>query len=165
MAWANSNLPNAKEGLLTGGNDPMHAAGAATPASGKRELGCHHLLECHALTGSQSSSGESDRVQLATAALALADAPYEPAYSPIVLAGLVRMIEAALIIAVGSGVCVAYVVPGHSFSWYHFAAISKWRCCGLLGCMDLWLHWRLRFPVIARVSARFGLHFDRRKRE
>ncbi len=61
--------------------------------------------------------------QLSPAALTLAEANYEPAYSPIVLAGLVRMIEAALIVAVGFGVYVGYVVPGHGFAWYYFAAI------------------------------------------
>ena len=61
--------------------------------------------------------------QLSTAALAVADAPHEPAYSPIVLAGLVRVIEAALIVAIGFGVYVAYVVSGNGFAWYYFAAI------------------------------------------
>jgi hypothetical protein len=49
--------------------------------------------------------------------------PYEPAYSPIVLAGLVRAIEMALVAAVGFTFYVCYVVPGHGFAWYYFAAI------------------------------------------
>ena len=61
--------------------------------------------------------------QLPPAALALADKPYDPAYSPIVLAGLVRMIEAALVIAVGFIVYVFYVVKDYGFAWYYFAAI------------------------------------------
>jgi Undecaprenyl-phosphate glucose phosphotransferase len=61
--------------------------------------------------------------QLPPAALALADKPYNPAYSPIVLAGLVRMIEAALVIAVGFIVYVFYVLPDYGFAWYYFAAI------------------------------------------
>ena len=54
---------------------------------------------------------------------AFTEQPYEPAYSPIVLAGLVRLIEAALVALVGFAVYVAYVVPAHGFAWYYFAAI------------------------------------------
>lgn len=39
--------------------------------------------------------------QLSAAAQAIAEEHYQPAYSPIVLAGLVRAIEVALIVAVG----------------------------------------------------------------
>jgi hypothetical protein len=60
---------------------------------------------------------------LSPAALALAEEHYEPAYSPIVLAGLVRVIEVALVVAVGFTVYVCYVVPGYGFAWYYFAAI------------------------------------------
>ena len=61
--------------------------------------------------------------RLSPAALAAAKEPYEPAYSPIVLAGLVRVIEVALVALVGFVVYVAYVVPAHGFAWYYFAAI------------------------------------------
>jgi hypothetical protein len=43
---------------------------------------------------------------LSPAALALTEEHYEPAYSPIVLAGLVRAIEVALVVAVGFTVYV-----------------------------------------------------------
>ena len=39
------------------------------------------------------------------------------------LAGFVRIIEAALIVAVGLGVYICYVVPGRGFGWYYLAAI------------------------------------------
>ncbi len=61
--------------------------------------------------------------ELSPAARAFTEQPYEQAYSPIVLAGLVRLIEAALVAAVGFTVYVCYVVPGHGFAWYYFAAI------------------------------------------
>jgi len=61
--------------------------------------------------------------QLSPAALAIAEKAHESAYSPIVLAGLVRVIEAGLVGAVGFAVYVCYVVPGHGFAWYYFAAI------------------------------------------
>src|SRR5690349_2719053 len=64
--------------------------------------------------------------QLSPAARALTEQPYEPAYSPIVLAGLVRLIEAALVAGVGFAVYAVYVVPRYGFAWYYFAAI-----CGI----------------------------------
>jgi Undecaprenyl-phosphate glucose phosphotransferase len=70
-----------------------------------------------------SHAGMRRTHQLPPAALALADKPYDTAYSPIVLAGLARMIEAALVIAVGFIVYVFYLVPGYGFAWYYFAAI------------------------------------------
>src|SRR5271155_4748789 len=65
----------------------------------------------------------TQRRQLSPAALALTEEYHEPAYSPIVLAGLVRAIEVALIVAVGFTFYVCYVVPAHGFAWYYFAAI------------------------------------------
>jgi hypothetical protein len=70
--------------------------------------------------------GENERTQthkLSPAARAVTEQPHEPAYSPIVLAGLVRLIEAALVAVVGFAVYAVYVVPGHGFAWYYFAAI------------------------------------------
>src|SRR3984885_6977102 len=71
----------------------------------------------------QSDAPPTQPRQLSAAAQALTEEHYEPAYSPIVLAGLVRAIEVALVIAVGFTVYVCYVVPGHGFAWYYFAAI------------------------------------------
>ena len=44
-------------------------------------------------------------------------------YSPIVLAGTVRMIEFALVALVGFAVYVAYVLPHDGFEWYYVGAI------------------------------------------
>ena len=60
---------------------------------------------------------------LSPEALAITAKPYRAAYSPIVLAGLVRAIEFALVAVVGFAVYVAYVVPSHGFAWYYFAVI------------------------------------------
>src|SRR5260370_13242482 len=70
-----------------------------------------------------SDAQPAQRRQLSPAARALTKEPYEPAYSPIVLAGTVRLIEAALVVAVGFTVYAPYVVPGHGFAWYYFVAI------------------------------------------
>jgi FlaA1/EpsC-like NDP-sugar epimerase len=60
---------------------------------------------------------------LSPAAAALAKEHYESALSPIVLAGLVRVIEVTLVMLVGFTVYVCYVVPAHGFHWHYFAAI------------------------------------------
>jgi Undecaprenyl-phosphate glucose phosphotransferase len=61
--------------------------------------------------------------KLSPAAQAVTERPQEPALSPIVLAGLVRLIEVSLVAAVGFVVYVCYVVPAHGFAWYYFVAI------------------------------------------
>ena len=59
----------------------------------------------------------------APAALAAVAAPQGAAYSPIVLAGLVRAIEVALVVAIGCAVYLCYVVPIHGLAWHYFVAI------------------------------------------
>jgi len=65
--------------------------------------------------------------QLAEAAAAVAAEPVPAAMSPIVLAGAIRMIEFALVAAIGTMVYAAYVVPMEGislyYSWHYFAAI------------------------------------------
>ncbi|HXL65490.1 MAG TPA: undecaprenyl-phosphate glucose phosphotransferase [Xanthobacteraceae bacterium] len=61
--------------------------------------------------------------ELPPAALAAAAKPYGAAYSPIVLAGLVRLIEFCLVMAVGLGIYLAYVVRAEGFAWYYVVAI------------------------------------------
>jgi Undecaprenyl-phosphate glucose phosphotransferase len=46
-----------------------------------------------------------------------------PAYSPIVVAGVVRLVEFALVTLTGLAIYVAYVVPTDGFEWYYIAAI------------------------------------------
>jgi Undecaprenyl-phosphate glucose phosphotransferase len=60
---------------------------------------------------------------LSAAALDLTCEPTVPAYSPIVLAGTVRLIELALTVLVGSAIYVAYVVPVEGFEWHYVAGI------------------------------------------
>jgi len=57
--------------------------------------------------------------QLSPAARLAASQPLARAYSPIVLAGVVRIIELGLIAAVGNGVYFAYVFPTYGFAWYY----------------------------------------------
>ncbi|HTC03924.1 MAG TPA: exopolysaccharide biosynthesis polyprenyl glycosylphosphotransferase, partial [Xanthobacteraceae bacterium] len=60
---------------------------------------------------------------LSPSALKVAAEEFKAAYSPIVLAGTVRLIEAALIIAVGIAVYFWHVVPAVGFAWYYVGAI------------------------------------------
>src|SRR5467141_4148538 len=60
---------------------------------------------------------------LSPAALKVAAQPITTAYSPIVLAGVVRMIEFALTALVGLVVYLAYVVPLDGFEWHYVSAI------------------------------------------
>ena len=71
----------------------------------------------------QAAAPQVTEPELSDAARAVAAQPYEAAFSPIVLAGLVRVIEVALVAAVGFAVYVGYVVPAHGFAWHYFAAI------------------------------------------
>src|SRR5947207_4054222 len=46
------------------------------------------------------------------------------AYSPIVLAGAVRMIELALVAFVGVAIYSGYVIPHEGFEWHYLGAIA-----------------------------------------
>jgi Undecaprenyl-phosphate glucose phosphotransferase len=63
------------------------------------------------------------RRTLSPAAQNLASQWIAPAWSPIVLAGFVRMIEFVLTVLVGLAVYAAYVVPLEGFEWRYVAAI------------------------------------------
>src|SRR5258708_7628042 len=60
---------------------------------------------------------------LPAAALDVTSEPAMPAYSPIVLAGTVRLIELALTVLIGSAIYGAYVVPVEGFEWHYVAGI------------------------------------------
>ncbi len=61
---------------------------------------------------------------LPPAAQKVAQQPFASAYSPIVLAGTVRLIEAAIVALVGLAVYFGYVVPRDGFAWHYIAAIA-----------------------------------------
>ncbi len=63
-------------------------------------------------------------VKLSSAALKVVAEPSRSAYSPIVLAGTVRLIEAALVALVGFIVYLVHVVPHDGFAWHYVAAIA-----------------------------------------
>src|SRR5262245_2110352 len=61
---------------------------------------------------------------LSPAAQRVAAQPAAPAYSPIVLAGTVRLLEPALIAIIGIAIYIAYVVPIDGFEWRYAVAIA-----------------------------------------
>src|SRR4051812_2788769 len=66
-----------------------------------------------ALAGVRPLSPEAQRV---------AAEPTPAAYSPIVLAGLVRMIDAVAIAVIGIIIYFAHVFPTYGFAWYYLGA-------------------------------------------
>jgi Undecaprenyl-phosphate glucose phosphotransferase len=78
-----------------------------------------------AVTNTSRPAGKPvDARKLSAAALAIAAQRFVPAYSPIVLAGMVRLIEFALVFLVGLAVYAGYVVPTYGFHWYYAGAIA-----------------------------------------
>ena len=77
-----------------------------------------------AVTGMPRSGPQPNRTgHLSPAALSITAQPYEAAYSPIVLAGTVRILESAMVLLVGFAVYFCYVVPTQGVSWHYFVAI------------------------------------------
>jgi Undecaprenyl-phosphate glucose phosphotransferase len=90
------------------------------------ELNAREMLSA-ASAASATMPGSAPRRaprKLSPAALAAAAVQPRPAYSPIVIAGFVRVIECVLIALVGSALYLAYVVPQNGFSWTYGAAIA-----------------------------------------
>ena len=72
----------------------------------------------------RASARASEKVSLSPAALAAASATLPPALSPIVLAGIVRIAEFAIVVAVGLLIHALYVLPIEGFEWHYAAATS-----------------------------------------
>src|SRR5690242_21778609 len=70
----------------------------------------------------RATSRANEKPQLSPAALAAVAAEPPPALSPIVLAGVVRLIEFALILTVGFSIHVIYLLASEGFSWQYAAA-------------------------------------------
>ncbi|MFL6799344.1 MAG: undecaprenyl-phosphate glucose phosphotransferase [Xanthobacteraceae bacterium] len=70
-----------------------------------------------------SAAPATPKPKLSKAARDAAAIPTLPAWSPIVMAGAVRIIESWLICMVGLIIYLAYVVPSEGFEWHYAAAI------------------------------------------
>ena len=80
-------------------------------------------LTASALTGGADSAARGKQ-QLSPAALAAAAVVTRTAFSPIVIAGFVRAIEATLIAFVGMLAYYTYVFPAEGFRWPYIVAIA-----------------------------------------
>ncbi|MEZ5764866.1 MAG: undecaprenyl-phosphate glucose phosphotransferase [Xanthobacteraceae bacterium] len=92
------------------------------------------MLNAAAATATAEQFGAAPRIErrrrLTPTALAIANQKVPPALSPVVIAGVVRLIDFALISAVGLAVYFGYVVPRDGFNVFYtltifaFAAVS-----------------------------------------
>ena len=89
------------------------------------ELGTRKLLTAATAANAVAAPiiGGRKTKPLSPAALKVAAQPTAAAWSPIVVAGVVRMVEFLLIAAVGFLIYFAYVVPVDGFEWHYVAAI------------------------------------------
>ena len=76
------------------------------------------------LTAAPAASGSplppgGKPAELSPAARLVAAQPIAAVYSPIVVAGFVRMIEFALLAVIGNAIYFAYVFPVYGFDWYY----------------------------------------------
>jgi Undecaprenyl-phosphate glucose phosphotransferase len=74
----------------------------------------------------------SPRRDLSAEALSVASEYAPPAYSPIVVAGVVRMIEFGLILVIGFAIYGIYVVPVNGLAWHYPVAITGVATLGVL---------------------------------
>jgi Undecaprenyl-phosphate glucose phosphotransferase len=90
------------------------------------EYNTRSMLETAVAAGpsaAAAASGSPASRTLSPAALQAAAEPPVPAYSPIVLAGVVRLIEFAIVLLVGLAIYGFYVVPTEGFAGYYIGAI------------------------------------------
>src|SRR3984893_18314026 len=74
-------------------------------------------------TKHRQSSASPDPKNAAADTIGALAQPVVPAWSPIVVAGVVRMIEFILIVAIGWTIYVAYLVPIEGFEWRYVGAV------------------------------------------
>ncbi len=74
------------------------------------------------MPGAKRSSGRAS--ELSAAALEVIARPFRSAYSPIVVAGLVRLAEFGLVLLTGLVVYFAYILRHHGLDGYYLAAIG-----------------------------------------
>lgn len=90
-------------------------------------INARSMLDATAATAAMTSiSGRPPverRRRLSTAALAVASQKVRPAYSPIVIAGVVRLIDFIMLSLIGVALYLAYVARLYGFHWEFVAAI------------------------------------------
>jgi Undecaprenyl-phosphate glucose phosphotransferase len=111
------------------------------------------------------SSLRSAPRQLPPLAQLVAAQHHAPAYSPIVVAGFMRLAEFALIMLVGVAIYFAYVYPayGHVFDWYYLATAFGVAALALVAfqAADIYQVQAFRTPVsqCARLTVAWSIVF------
>src|SRR5215475_612411 len=118
------------------GAAPVSTAAAAAPAAAA------------ALAAARPLMPEAERV---------AAEPVAPAYSPIVLAGIVRMIDAISIAAIGLAIHLVYVFPSYGFAWYYAGAFIAIAVLAVLASLVPDVSAVLAFPSPVRQITRLGV--------
>ncbi len=72
------------------------------------------------------------RKRLSPAALAVANQKVEGAYSGVVIAGIVRIIDFLLLSVVGTALYLGYVKPINGFSWLYLLSIAAVAACAVV---------------------------------
>src|SRR6201996_3575745 len=90
-------------------------------------LNARSMLDAATAAAATAATSEQPRVErrrrLSQAALAVTNQKVRPAYSPVVIAGAVRVADFVILSVVGIGLYLAYVVHLKGFSWEYIASI------------------------------------------
>src|SRR5215208_5507651 len=86
-------------------------------------INAHSMLDAAATTATADRPPVERRRRLTPAAIAISNQKVSRAYSPIVIAGIVRVIDFAMLGAIGVALYFGYVVPLSGFYWEFLAAI------------------------------------------
>ncbi len=132
-------------------------------------------------SGGARTTGPGKAQELPAAARLVAVQPHAPAYSPVVVAGFVRIFEFGLMAAIGAAVYFTYVVPADGFDWYYPLTVLGIAAFAMLGfqaadiyhvqafrsvaseCTRLLIAWSLLFLLVAAIAffARLGGFYSR----
>jgi Undecaprenyl-phosphate glucose phosphotransferase len=122
----------------------------------------------NAVSSAAAAAGRTPHVPaarrtLSAEAMAIASEYAPPSYSPVVVAGIVRIIEFFLITAIGFAAYAIYVWPGNSFGWHYPAAILGVAACGVLAFQVAGIYrvqsFRSRAGQYARLLAAWSIVF------
>jgi Undecaprenyl-phosphate glucose phosphotransferase len=103
------------------------------------------------------------RMRLSPAALAAANQKVQSAYSPIVIAGVVRLVDFTLITFIGFALFVGFVAPSDGFSWLYPLAILGVAGTAIVSFQAAEIYdiqlFRRRLRQITRVASSWCLVF------
>jgi len=100
--------------------------------------------------------GTAEPRRLSRAALSVIGERVQPAFSQVVLAGVVRLIEFLLIAVIGTGIYAAYVVPIDGFEWYYAAAVAGIAALAVIALQSAGLYQMQAFYGLANSYLRLA---------